>query len=87
MNTITVTMPLKEYEGMKREIDRLKRESVRNYIDKNVHNLQMNDYSITINAAKIISFVNNEYPDHAEIYIKSNSNNTLNGADHEEHEQ
>ncbi len=55
---ITVTMPIKEYEQMKREIERLKAESIYNFSEREYSDLERNEYKVTIDVSSIMNTIN-----------------------------
>ncbi|WP_158681500.1 hypothetical protein [Microbulbifer pacificus] len=57
-NMITVTMPIKEYEQMKREIERLKAESIYNFSEREYSDLERNEYKVTIDVSSIMNTIN-----------------------------
>ncbi|MEK5524132.1 hypothetical protein [Heyndrickxia sp. FSL W8-0423] len=57
---ITVTMPISEYEQMKKRIDRLQRESIYNYIKREYSDLERNEYEIKVDFRPIIKTLEKE---------------------------
>ncbi|WP_078597123.1 hypothetical protein [Evansella clarkii] len=50
---VTVTMPIHEYEKMKKVIARLKEESIFNYVEKEYSDFENDEYEVTLDAIAI----------------------------------
>ncbi|UOQ85685.1 hypothetical protein [Gracilibacillus salinarum] len=50
---ITVTMPIDEYERMKRDLERLKEESIYRYAKRDYSDIKRDEYEITIDVRSI----------------------------------
>lgn len=59
MNGITVTMPIEEYERMKKQIETLNAKNVENFIDRN-YNSVLDHHDIVVNVQGIVSTLNKE---------------------------
>lgn len=57
MNEVTVTMPIKRYEGMKAEIERLKKESIKNFVELSPPSLHSDGTLIGIKENDIEAFI------------------------------
>ena len=57
---ITVTMPIKEYERMKEQIETLKAKNVENFINRSYNDMLTNDYDIEVDVKGIISALDKE---------------------------
>lgn len=55
--TTTVTMPIKEYERMKRDLERLEAESVYRYADRVYTDVRRNEYEITLDISSIFNMM------------------------------
>ena len=65
-----ITMTLSHHDKLQKEIDRLKKESIRNFIDQEYKDLKTDDYEIYIKGDKIVRFVKENYPG-KQIYMKN----------------
>ncbi|SET85915.1 hypothetical protein SAMN05216389_1447 [Oceanobacillus limi] len=57
---ITVTMPIKEYEHMKKDIERLKKESIYMYAKREYSDFNRNEYEITIDLSAMMKAISEE---------------------------
>lgn len=69
MSEITVTMPLKEYESMKKEIDTLKQNNIYRFIRREFTDIERNEFNIEIDLDGIRKMLSEQYPVN-KIYIK-----------------
>ena len=80
MGEITVTMPMKEYERLQKEIKDLKKENVLKFVDMECKDIVKQHYEITINVDDIIFHLRKIYTDE-HLTIKISNTHSEAGAD------
>lgn len=56
-------MPINEYEGMKKQIEQLKKESVHQFVKREYTSLTENKYTLTVNKDKLLGFIQEDEPE------------------------
>jgi hypothetical protein len=57
INMTTVTMPIKEYESMKNNLERLKKESIYRFAQRKSIDLSKDQYEVVINVNEIMDYI------------------------------
>lgn len=71
MNQTTVTMPMSEYERNNELIKILQKESIEKFIEREYSSLERNEYTVTVDMAKVKDYIEKRYPNNQEIVFKS----------------
>ena len=72
-----ITMSLSEYEGMKKQMEQLKKESIRNFVQREYSSLQENKYAVEVDMNKLKEYVDDKHPNYEHISFSHSSFNTV----------
>lgn len=70
MNDITVTMPIKKYDEMRKQIQTLQANSVYTFVDYKTNNLEKADVDLVLDVGEIIDKVIQENPNINKLFVK-----------------
>lgn len=65
-----ITITLNDYDKLQKQISELKKESVRDFINKEFRNIQENDYDVYIDGHKLVRFIKENYQENGAVYMK-----------------